>query len=494
MPSGSLLPTKKRRAPSVGRPVNVPRGATSTTRGNKEESGGRYSSPSLLQSTGVQGGTAAPRRPSTTRPPRSQPLTTPIATAAPTATTTVQKDKKNNASGGATHNPKATASTPAAQQQQKTDVPPLVPAAETLPLAPHDGDVSYRRNKAHWTPASKLPDIAKLLIDGVSIEAPYTTGLWAQAYDDPALQLSAVPGSYQESAAPLYDNHPLPLADHGPSNEEKLMPLMHLYASKVKSGFYGCRRCGTPICSPQYQVYCPQPGLRGYAVFERLNGKGVELRIRSPPEGLRQRHPSLLRNGYAGISTEDDVVAAASTARLQFIAHCANCDACLGLLVMADIPCSPSPGHSPDKMNDGGELSANDTRTAALLCANSACLLHFFFRTSADLGSAIVEEEDDQNSEKRKGSWGQSRDGRNASSDAAAATPTPSPSVFAFGMRRSSAWMEDPSIDSENSSESVTTDGDVVQPRRLNSDASLDDLLAELVPYGGGRSQRPSRW
>ncbi|CAG9573525.1 conserved hypothetical protein [Leishmania major strain Friedlin] len=231
-------------------------------------------------------------------------------------------------------------------------------ASVDLPYALHDMDEHFFTNRQNWKTEEELPGLVWSLLEGVTLEAPYTSHLWAQAYASPADLLPA------------------------PKAKASVLPDMfvHRESQQRTNGFYACVRCGTPVCEPSHQVIPASCSLRGIAVFDALHMNGVELRVCTPtvkgvapPQSREQRSsspsfPAVKSLGKVGGAAELDVVAGG----LRFLVHCRHCNGCLGVMRFGEIT---APAAAP---------------ATTLFCANSACLEYVPYRTRARLDQSIM--------------------------------------------------------------------------------------------------------
>ncbi|TPP54644.1 hypothetical protein CGC20_22185 [Leishmania donovani] len=231
-------------------------------------------------------------------------------------------------------------------------------ASIDLPYALHDMDEHFFTDMQNWKTEEELPGLVWSLLEGVTLEAPYTSHLWAQAYVNPADLLPA------------------------PKAKASALPDMfvHRESQQRTNGFYACVRCGTPVCEPSHQVIPASCSLRGIAVFDALHMNGVELRVCTPtvkdvapPQSRERRSSSPIfaaakSHGRVGGAAELDVVAGG----LRFLVHCRHCNGCLGVMRLDE---AMAPAAAP---------------ATALFCANSACLEYVPYRTRARLDQPIM--------------------------------------------------------------------------------------------------------
>lgn len=256
-----------------------------------------------------------------------------------------------------------------AQQEEQ----PQDGASIDLPYVLHDMDELFFTDMQNWRTDEELPGLVWSLLEGVSLEAPYTSHLWAQAYVSPADLLPA------------------------PKAKASALPDMfvHLESQQRTNGFYACVRCGTPICEPSHQVMPASFSLRGIAVFDALHMNSVELRVCTPtvksgaPTQSRERRssppsfPAAKSNGRVEAAPELDVAAGG----LRFLVHCRHCNGCLGVMRLGEATRAPSADASRPRVVATTPAAAPAT---ALFCANSVCLEYMPYRTRARLDQSIM--------------------------------------------------------------------------------------------------------
>ncbi|KAG5506147.1 hypothetical protein GH5_05830 [Leishmania sp. Ghana 2012 LV757] len=326
-----------------------------------------------------------------------------------------------------------------------------------LPYAPHDMDEPFFTDAQNWKTEEELPGPVWALLEGVALEAPYTSDLWTQAYVSPA-ELLSVP---KESASELPD------------------VFLHREAQQRTNGFYACVRCGTPVCSPAHQVIPAYGSLRGIAVFDALHMDGVKLYVSMSTlkgEARRlssMRRCSLSRSRAAILQNRVDVAAEldAAAGGLRFLVRCRHCNGCLGAMRLGESARADSTNASK---SSGLAATLAAAPTTALFCANSVCLAYMPHRTRARLDQALLDNTvPDFNV--------------SSSSDGGAAAEAPGQSRVVL----------DSLFASQNGSvvcgleEAADGDRQVKRGTRFVDDkdnddlgGSFDDLLAELNPYG----------
>eukprot|EP00796_Vickermania_ingenoplastis_P010070 gene10070-7040_t len=202
--------------------------------------------------------------------------------------------------------------------------PPLKDAA-----AVNHGD------KSTWS--KHISSASAKILAGRSLEPPFTTHLWKQAYPNP---------EDEEDDRDQYDS----LCD-GPCN-----PHIHQYNRKNRDGYYACIRCKAPICSPQFQVLNEE---RGIAAFQHINAEALNVEIDLTGSAIRgKRAPKFDTDAPCNI---------------HFLAFCAYCHGCLGVCTM-EIPAGMS----------------DEVKSGELFYANSCCLTYMRYRTSANLKGVVV--------------------------------------------------------------------------------------------------------
>ncbi|KAG5480231.1 hypothetical protein CUR178_06287 [Leishmania enriettii] len=327
-----------------------------------------------------------------------------------------------------------------------------------LPYAPHDMDEPFFTDAQNWKTEEELPGPVWALLEGVALEAPYTSDLWTQAYVSPAELLSAPKASASE----------LPDA------------FLHRETQQRTNGFYACVRCGTPVCSPAHQVTPAYDSLRGIAVFDALHMGGVKLYVSmSTLEGEARRlscmrrcslsssRAAILQNRLDGAAELD-----AAAGGLRFPVHCRHCNGCLGAMRLGESARADSTNASK---SSGLAAALAAAPTTALFCANSLCLAYMPHRTRARLDQAVL---DDSVLDFNVGS----------SSDGGAAAEAPGQSRVAlnslFGSQNGSVACGLEEVADGN--REVMKRGTSFVDDTDNDDfgGSFDDLLAELNPYG----------
>lgn len=245
---------------------------------------------------------------------------------------------------------------------------------ETEPYAPHDMDMAYFADPSHWN--RKLSAEAAHLLSGRGLEAPYTTALWVQAYEDPMAFVADIHCDPPHTVGAPSATSPL------------LLKAPHIYKEKITTGYYACVRCGTPVCGPSYQTW--HPAYPGMAIFTHVHAGG--LRVEVSAEALPARN-----------------------AHVRFHVFCTNCHGCLGGLSLESIPMTAAPikmkmphvdaisaggarqgrhtlNSQPHPVNDLDVHEGESTSSVVeLFIANSACLCYVKYRTQAALDGFLVD-------------------------------------------------------------------------------------------------------
>ncbi|KAG5505779.1 hypothetical protein JKF63_05115 [Porcisia hertigi] len=380
----------------------------------------------------------------------------------PDRTATLKKTSATSLSGAANHaandvhtshvGTETGSSSDLAQNGTTADAP--------LPYAPRDMDELFFTDRRNWTTKEDLPGLAWSLLEGMGLEAPYTTYLWTQAYKDPADLLAALRGK----ASALPDS------------------FLHCWGRRRTNGFYACVRCGTPVCDPSHQVITPLDSLRGIAVFDALHADGVTLRVCTPasrstaPRVLRERHYSVT----CGLAATPDPQGECGAAQcdlvpggLRFLVHCCHCDGCLGAMRLGEATHAGSAeeeGHTSSVLATA--TTPADLTTKALFFANSVCLQYMPYSTRARLDQTIV---DPSSFDFGAQSSGSGRGAGMTSGDFAAAPALSGPWGLGDALEVSPRSKQGATHFSAHGVEDDDDDDGL--------DAAFDSLLEELNPY-----------
>ncbi|KAG5502480.1 hypothetical protein JIQ42_05358 [Leishmania sp. Namibia] len=327
-----------------------------------------------------------------------------------------------------------------------------------LPYAPHDMDEPFFTDAQNWKTEEELPGPVWALLEGVALEAPYTSDLWTQAYVSPAELLPAP----KVSASELPD------------------AFLHREAQQRTNGFYACVRCGTPVCSPAHQVIPAYGSLRGIAVFDALHMDGVKLYVSMSTlkgEARRlscMRRCSLSSSRAAILQKRMDGAAEldAAAGGLKFLVHCRHCNGCLGAMRLGESAGADSTNASK---YSGLAAALAAAPTTALFCANSVCLAYMPHRTRARLDQALLD------NTVPNFNMGSSSDG-GAAAEAPGQFRVVLDSLFGSKNGSVACGLEE----AADGDREVMKRGTSFVDDKDNDDlgCSFDDLLAELNPYG----------
>ncbi|KAL0505383.1 LOW QUALITY PROTEIN: hypothetical protein Q4I29_003674 [Leishmania shawi] len=344
---------------------------------------------------------------------------------------------------------------PSAEQQNQQQR-----ASNNPPYTLQDMNELVFTDPQNWKTEEELPGVVWSLLEGVALEAPYTSDLWTQAYVCPAGLLQAPKGN--ASALPAM--------------------CLHREGQQRTNGFYACVRCGTPVCDPSHQVIPASGSLRGIAVFDALNMSGVELRVAMPT--VLDKAARLSREGCSSLTSirvaishdrpEGAAELDAIAGGLRFLVHCRHCNGCLGAMLLGEVKCAPSADAPRSSVL---AVTSAASPATALFCANSVCLEYMPYRTHTRLDQAIL---DKPTSDSEAGSSGR-RGGRASMLGGASAAVSVEPgatlgSLF-IPQPRSLAWGVGEGVDGDRSGKQGGTS-------YAGDDTSLDSLLEELNPYG----------
>lgn len=207
----------------------------------------------------------------------------------------------------------------------------------TEPLKDAPSSQNYS-DKATWN--THISKSVLQVLNGRSLEEPFTTHLWKQAYPHP---------EEEEDQQDRYD-------ENCDERDHSCNPHIHQYQGKNRDGYYACIRCKAPICSPKYQVVNEE---RGIAAFQHLNAEALDIEIDVSGNAVR---------GKKMLRLDPD-----EQCNIHFLAFCASCHGCLGVCTM-EVPSS----------------MVSDVTSGELFYANSCCLVYQRYRTTANLKGVIV--------------------------------------------------------------------------------------------------------
>lgn len=313
--------------------------------------------PTKADSTSVMTTNRSPGSPgpsSSTAPGKKQPLLSEPSRA--TAGSVLSHSPLSSAAAAAAANPRNGGPARSKSQTSRSQGPTSDTVTESAPQPKHKSS-SKSSSSSTKRPTEPLKDapsgqnyrdkntwnknLSKSVLDvlnGRTLEDPFTTHLWKQAYRHP---------EDEEDQHDRYDNN---------CDGQECNPHIHQYQSKNRDGYYACIRCKAPICSPKYQVINEE---RGIAAFQHLNAEALDIEIDVTGNAVRGK--KVLR-----MDPEE-------ACNIHFLAFCASCHGCLGVCTM-EVPSSMTTAVT------SGEL----------FYANSCCLVYQRYRTTANLKGVIV--------------------------------------------------------------------------------------------------------
>ncbi|EPY16951.1 hypothetical protein STCU_10894 [Strigomonas culicis] len=233
-----------------------------------------------------------------------------------------------------------------------------------IPFAPFDLKAEYYGDSSNWN--QNLPVEVLHVIDGATLEPPFTTLLWTQGAADPTQVVLGHGEDPTHAVAQTKDNKP-PLED----------PDHHYYNRKLTEGYYSCIRCGVPLFDPAYQIDYTIG--RGWAAFQYVNADAVTVEIVTVKRSASLSVSNNVRQRLLPLAD--------TPSTFEFHVRCAYCNAFVGTTTR-DVQAGISAA----------------VKSGELFLVNSCGLLHMAFRTNANLKGVIAEEpEEDDGSDDETG-------------------------------------------------------------------------------------------
>ncbi|CCW70345.1 unnamed protein product [Phytomonas sp. Hart1] len=239
-------------------------------------------------------------------------------------------------------------------------------AGSLTPLVPQPSSAEDYHDSSNWRTLEEIPDEAVSVIEGSSLEPPFSTHLWAQAHVDPSKIVSQSVGFFSTALG----------SESVTNGPPKGARALHCYPKQLKEGYYACARCRNPVCSPLHQV--PTADLQhsrttGYAVFSRAHAKGLRVVITNITEESSKK-TSMIQN-------KPQVQRLKPSNSLTFSVFCRYCNACVGILESAE-------GRGAISIQDDGK--PKEENVCEWFIVNSLCLEYIPLNTRARLDELLV--------------------------------------------------------------------------------------------------------